>query len=100
MKARFFYAAPIFTNSPKLMVLTDDSVLYSEHNEFDVLKVEKTIVKNYHDFSVSDYECEDFPVILEIDYEEARSMRLNGENNWIERYVANHSINVGYAMQA
>lgn len=100
MNARFFYAAPIFTNSPKLMVLTEDSVLYSEHYEFDVIETEKNIVENYSSFSVSDYESEDFPIILEIDFEEAKSIRLNGESNWIERYVADRSISAELAMQA
>ena len=96
----FFNAAPIFTNSPKLMVLTEDSVLYSEHYEFDVVETEKNVVENFSTFSVSDYESEDFPIILEIDFEEARSIRLNGETNWIERYVADRSINAEMAMLA
>ena len=100
MNARFFYAAPIFTNSPKLMVLTDDSVLYSEHREYEVTKVEKTTEVNFENFNVSEYENEDFPILLEIDYKEARDMPLASQANWIERYVNNRNISVEMAMQA
>jgi len=100
MNARFFYAAPIFTNSPKLMVLTDDSILYSEHREYEVIKVEKTTEVNFENFNVSDYENEDFPILLEIDYKEARDMPLASQANWVERYVNNRNISVEMAMQA
>lgn len=100
MNARFFYAAPIFSNSPKLMVLTDDSVLYTEHREFEVIKVEKLTDVNFRDFIEKDYENEDYPVLLEIGYEEARNMPLAGQANWIDRYVAHKNINVDYALQA
>jgi hypothetical protein len=100
MNARFFYAAPIFTNSPKLMVLTEDSVLYSEHREYEVLKVEKSTKVNFDNFNVSEFENEDFPILLEIDYKEARDMPLAGQANWVERYVMNKSITIKMAMQA
>lgn len=100
MNARFFYAAPIFTNSPKLLVLTDDSVLYSEHRDFEVINVERSTDVNFDNFKIADYESEDYPVILEINYAEAREMPLLGQPNWIDRYAAQKSINVQMAMQA
>ena len=100
MNARFFYAAPIFTNSPKLMVLTDDSVLYSEHRDFEVINVERKTDVSFADFNISDFENDDYPILLEIKFEEAREMPLHGQPNWIDRYAAQKSINVNMAMQA
>jgi hypothetical protein len=100
MNARFFYAAPIFSNSPKLMVLTDDAVLYTEHREFEVIKVEKQSDVDFNNFVEKDYENEDYPVLLEIGYEEARNMPLAGQANWIDRYVTNMDINIELALQA
>ena len=100
MNARFFYAAPIFANSPKLMVLTDDSVLYSEHRDFEVINVERKTGVSFDKFNVTDFETEDYPVLLEISYQEAKEMPLNGQPNWIDRYAANKSINVNMALQA
>ncbi len=100
MDARFFYAAPIFTNSPKLMVLTEDSVLYSEHRDFEVVNVERQTGVNYTNFNLSDYENEDYPILLEIKFEEAREIPLQGQPNWIDRYAAQKNINVEMAMQA
>jgi len=100
MNARFFYAAPIFTNSPKLMVLTEDSVLYSEHRDFEVINVERQTGVNYTAFNLSDYENEDYPILLEIKFEEAREIPLQGQPNWIDRYAAQKNINVEMAMQA
>ena len=94
MNARFFYAAPIFSNSPKLMVLTDDAVLYTEHREFEVIKVEKQADVDFHNFIEKDYENEDYPVLLEIGYEEARNMPLAGQANWIDRYVTNKNLSL------
>lgn len=100
MNARFFYAAPIFTNSPKLMVLTEDSVLYSEHRDFEVVKVDRKTEVGFDTFNIADHETEDYPVLLEINYQEAREMPLQGQPNWIDRYAANKSINVNMALQA
>jgi hypothetical protein len=100
MNARFFYAAPVFTNSPKLLVLTEDSVLYSEHRDFEVVRVERQTGFNFSDFDLSEHETEDYPIVLEISYEEAREMPLNGQPNWIDRYAAQKNINVHMALQA
>jgi len=100
MNARFFYAAPIFTNSPKLMVLTDDSVLYSEHRDFEVINVERQTDVSFTEFEIKDYENEDYPIILEINYAEAREMPLLGQPNWIDRYTGQKNIDVQMAMQA
>ena len=100
MNARFFYAAPIFTNSPKLLVLTENSVLYSEFREYEILKVEKLDGVGYDNFEVSKFETEDYPVLLEIGYKEAADMPLNGQANWVDRYVKNNNISVEMAMQA
>lgn len=100
MNAKFYYAAPIFTNVPKLIVVTEDGVLYSEHKEYDVLKIDRKTNINFTTFSESDYECEEYPVLLEITYQEAREMPLNGQSNWIDRYASNKQITVQMAMQA
>jgi hypothetical protein len=100
MNARFFYAAPIFTNSPKLMVLTEDSVLYSEHRDFEVINVERKENVSFTEFEIKDFENEDYPVILEINYAEAREMPLLGQPNWIDRYTAQKNIEVNMALQA
>ncbi len=100
MNARFFYAAPIFTNSPKLMVLTEDQILYSEHREYEVTKVEKKANINFDGFSEKDYESEDYPILLEIGYTEAKEMPLAGQANWIDRYVTSKNVTLDRAMQA
>tara|TARA_R110002050_G_scaffold149463_1_gene275992 strand:+ start:11846 stop:12148 length:303 start_codon:yes stop_codon:yes gene_type:complete len=100
MNARFFYAAPIFTNSPKLMVLSEDNVLYSEYKEYEVLNVEKVDGVSFTTFTESEFENEDFPVLLEIGYKEAKEMPLAGQPNWIDRYVSSHNISVEMALQA
>lgn len=100
MNARFFYAAPIFTNSPKLLVLTDDSVLYSEHRDFEVINVERQTEVSFANFNISDFENEDYPVILEINFAEAREMPLLGQPNWIDRYTSHKNIDVQMALQA
>lgn len=100
MNARFFYAAPVFNNSPKLLVLTEDSVLYSEHRDFEVIRVERQTGFDFYNFDFSEHETEDYPIILEISYDEARDMPLNGQPNWIDRYAAQKNINVNMALQA
>ena len=100
MNARFFYAAPIFTNAPKLMVLSENSVLYSEYRDYEVLKVDKKEGVNFDSFEISNFETEDYPILLEIGFKEAADMPLNGQANWINRYIKNNNISVEMAMQA
>jgi hypothetical protein len=100
MNARFFYAAPIFTNSPKLLVLTEDEVLYSEHREYEVIKVEKNTNVSFDGFSEKDFESEDYPILLEIGYKEAKEMPLAGQANWIDRYISSKHVSMDIAMQA
>jgi hypothetical protein len=100
MNARFFYGAPIFTNSPKLMVLTEDGVLYSEVKEYEVTNVESINNVSYSNFIEKNFENEDYPILLEIGLQEAREMPLSGQPNWIDRYVDTKNISVEMAMQA
>lgn len=100
MNARFFYGAPIFTNSPKLMVLSEDGILYSEVKEYEVTKIEKMDNVPYSEFIEKEFENEDYPVLLEIGYQEAREMPLANQPNWIDRYVLNKDIHVNMSMQA
>jgi hypothetical protein len=100
MNARFFYGAPIFTNSPKLLVLSEDGVLYSETREYEVTRVEKIDNVAYSNFIEKNYENEDYPILLEIGHEEAREMPLAGQANWIDRYINSKNINVEMALQA
>lgn len=100
MNARFFYGAPIFTNSPKLMVLTEDGVLYSEVKEYEVTRIQKTENLSYRHFEEKKFETEDYPVLLEIGLQEAREMPLAGQANWIDRYVSTNNIRVEMSLQA
>ncbi|MFT4753963.1 MAG: hypothetical protein ACI9GM_000087 [Salibacteraceae bacterium] len=100
MNARFFYGAPIFSNSPKLLVLTEDGVLYSEIREYEVTTVDKIDNVAYSNFVEKNFENEDYPILLEIEYPEARDMPLAGQANWIDRYVNSKNINVEMALQA
>lgn len=100
MNARFFYAAPIFTNSPKLMVLTEDNILYSEIKEYEMVNIERVSDVSFATFSEKEFENEDFPVLLEIGYNEAKDMPLAGQPNWIDRYVSSNNISVEMALQA
>ncbi|MGB0391372.1 MAG: hypothetical protein ACPGRC_08885 [Salibacteraceae bacterium] len=100
MNARFFYGAPIFSNSPKLLVLTEDGVLYSEVKEYEVINIEKTVNVSYTNFQEKNFENEDYPVLLEIGHQEAREMPLAGQPNWIDRYVSTKNIAVEMSLQA
>lgn len=100
MKARFFYAAPIFTNTPKLLVLTSDGTLYSEVKEFQITQIEKSENHNFEAFDIKSFENEDYPVILEVDYQEAKEMVLNGQPNWIDNYINVAGAETTFALQA
>lgn len=94
MNAKLFYAAPIFTNIPKIMVLTEDGVLYTEYQEYDVLQIEKQEAVSYFDFDIADFECEDYPVWLPISFEEAIDMQFAGQPNWLPRYLKEKQVDI------
>lgn len=101
MKARFFYAPPIFSCIPKIFVLTDDLTLYSEVRDCSVIQVEKTSVLSFGSFNPSEIENEDYPILLEIKKQEAIDMPLNIQANWIERYLTTQGVyNIEQAKQA
>ena len=91
MKARFFYGAPIFSNSPKLFVLTEDGILYSQVSEYNTTKIEQTEHLSFSNFSIRDFESEDYPTFLEIDFKKACDIPLTNQVNWINRYILSKS---------
>lgn len=101
MKARFFYAPPIFSCIPKIFVLTEDLTLYSEVRDCSVVQIEKTTASSFNNFNPSEFENEDYPILLEIKKHEAIEMPLNIQANWVERYLSNQGVyNTTRAKQA
>jgi hypothetical protein len=101
MNVRFFYAPPIFSSIPKVYVLTEDLTLYSEIRDYGVVQVEKITVPSFSNFITSEYENEDYPILLEIKRTEALEMPLNLQAKWLERYLALKGIfNTEQAKQA
>lgn len=94
MNAKLFYAAPIFTNIPKIMVLTQDGILYTEFQEYDVLKIETQDGVNFDNFNVNDFECEDYPVWLPLTINEAQEMQFAGQPTWIHRYLSEKNVDI------
>ena len=91
MKARFFYAPPIFNTYPKLYVLTSDGEFYSEVRTKGriTMEIEHT---DYETFDESRFASDDYPLLLEIDYKEASTMPLKDHPNWINGYLERKNI--------
>lgn len=86
MKARFFYAPPIFNTNPKLYVLTSDGTLFTEYRKEGIL-IKEIHHTDYHGFRESSFTNEDYPLLLELKKDEATSMPLHNQANWIEGYL-------------
>ena len=93
MKVRFFIADAVHRTWPKLAVLTEDGVLYSEY-----LAWMKPVVLRKEGFDFTSFKCEDFffgaeehgnayQGIREVDYDEAVKFQLNSQQNWIKAYI-------------
>jgi hypothetical protein len=87
MKARFFYAPPIFNTNPKLYVLTSDGDLFTEYRKEGIL-VKEIHHTEYQGFRESSFTSEDYPLLLELKKEEAIAMPLHNQANWIENYLS------------
>lgn len=84
MKARFFYAAGVYSTWPKLFVLTEDGKFYCEYLNF----MRKCTVEEQFDFETfkaSDYVWGGYQYLTEIDLQEAGEKRLIQQGNWINR---------------
>ena len=93
MKVRFFIADAVHRTWPKLAVLTEDGVLYSEY-----LAWMKPVVFRKEGFDFNLFKCEDFSFgaeehgnsyqsIREVEYNEAVNFQLNSQQNWIKAYI-------------
>ena len=93
MKIRFFVADGIHKTWPKIAVLTEDGVLYSEY-----LAWMKPVVFRKEGFEFESFKSEDFAFgeeehgnayqpLREVGYEEAANFQLNSQGNWVTRYI-------------
>ncbi len=87
MNVRFFYSPAIFSNYPKLFVLTDDAILYSESRDYSVVEVERYVVTSFQNFDPKEYETEEHPVLLEVSKTEATEISDDLRPNWLNRYL-------------
>ena len=86
MEARFFYGAATHRTWPKLFVLTEDGILYTQFLDFMSPKsMENTF--DFKTFEATDYSWSDYQSLVEIDEETAKSKNLTKQSNWIESYL-------------
>ena len=90
MKARFFKADAIYRTWPKIYILTEDGILYSEY--LDYLK---TVVykqkKKFDSFSEDDYSFREYQKLSEINEKTARKFRFIQQDNWVDSYLNKHN---------
>lgn len=79
---RFFYAEQTFKTWPKLFILTEDNLFYSEYLDNLTLKILK-LKYNFKTFKDSDYKFRDYQKITEISKEEALKVKLIEQENWL-----------------
>ena len=86
MRARFFKAEAIYRTWPKIYVLTDDGVLYSEYLDF--LKETKDKQSfDFDSFRENDYSFGGYQKLIEFDENSARKFRLHQQENWVDAYL-------------
>lgn len=86
MNARFFYAEACFKTWPKLFVLTEDSRFYCEYLDF--MKPATVDLRfDFDNFKASDYKWGDYQSMVEVDENQAKSMDLIQQVNWISEYL-------------
>jgi hypothetical protein len=100
MKAKYFYAPAIFSIVPKIYVLTEDLDFYTEVRECSVVTIEKHKASSFINFNTENFETEDYPVLLEIQVDEATETSLNLQVNWVNRYISEKGVNLQMAKQA
>ena len=100
MKIRYFYSPAIFFTQPKLFVLTEDRVLYSESRDLSVTQIDQVEVKSFVDFNPKEHESEDYPILLEISSTEAKEISETLRFDWIHRYLLNKGISIPKSLQA
>lgn len=90
MHTRFFLAEAIYRTWPKLFVLTEDGLLYSEYKEFNNnAKVEKQF--DFDTFRSEDYNWGGYQTLVEIDKSIAISYKLTKQKNWVQKYLESKS---------
>lgn len=93
VKVRYFIADEIYRTWPKIAVLTQDGTLYSEY-----LAWMKPVVFKRSGFDIRTFESKDFSFgedehggayqpIREVDFQEAVSLALKRQDNWVQRYL-------------
>ncbi len=88
MKVKYFYSPAIFSSQPKLYVLTDDCILYSESRDFSLVHIDQIKVDSFQNFNPKNHETEDHPILLEIGETEATKISEDLRPNWIRRYLS------------
>tara|TARA_Y100000589_G_C27175001_1_gene638330 strand:- start:1090 stop:1761 length:672 start_codon:yes stop_codon:yes gene_type:complete len=90
MKARLFKADAIYKTWPKIYILTEDGLLYSEYLDYLKPSVDKQNF-SFDSFSENDYSFGDYQKLSEIDEKTARKFRLVQQDNWVDSYLKNHN---------
>jgi hypothetical protein len=86
MKARFFYAAPVYKTWAKLFILTEDGRFYCKYlNYMQPATIELKF--DYKTFKEEDYSWSGYQSIKEIDELTAKNTNLTQQENWVEKYL-------------
>ncbi|MCL1143219.1 DUF1643 domain-containing protein [Shewanella gaetbuli] len=91
---RFFYAKKTYNTWPKLFVLSDDGVLYSEYLNHNKLTIYKESV-SCSGFDDNQFKWEGYQPIVEINRGEALCTRLTNQVNWVEQYMQTYEQGAG-----
>jgi hypothetical protein len=86
MKVRFFYAPPIFNTWSRLLVLSDDGMLYTSF----LINLKLTDFNesvNFTKFNPSEYLFQGYQPITEITRQQALSAELTLQTNWVQEYL-------------
>jgi hypothetical protein len=83
---RFFYAPAAYRTWPKLFVLTPDGTLYSEYLDYmRPTTFERNV--DFDTFKAEDFQWGGYQSMREVSYEQARSVGLTQQANWIDSYL-------------
>lgn len=99
-KARFFIAEGVYRTWPKVAVLTDDGVLYSEYLTY--MKPTKFQQANFdfNTFTGSDFSFGEkehgraYQPLREVSFQEAANFPLRSQVNWVKKYVQDKNISI------
>lgn len=101
INARYFIADAIYRTWSKVLVLTENGVLYSEYLTY--MKPTK-FIKNeidFYKFKASDYSFGEnehghaYQTIREVSHNEASSFQLLSQINWVNRYLKDVGVKIG-----